>query len=282
MAHYGAGLYGAGVYGAESTLTLTELTEAWPSRVRILASGLAEGQVVTVSRTTPSSTVRTIVRGAELVEVDDSNLILNDLEQPYGTLLTYYLTIGGELDGVDNDTATITTTLEGGKVALTDAISGDAAEVVVLGWPSKRRERQSSVFAIGGRNIVVSGQRGGWSGTIEVFTETDESKANVLDILDSATSGILQIRQSGTYDGVDSYFSVLVDEEQRYSQDGSDERRIISLDSVETTAWASALPSADLFDLDDIATVYFGLTLDDLEDDYPGTLLDIALGDFSS
>jgi hypothetical protein len=261
---------------------LTELTEAWPSRVRILASGLAEGQVVTVSRTTPSSTVRTIVRGAELVEVDDSNLILNDLEQPYGTLLTYYLTIGGELDGVDNDTATITTTLEGGKVALTDAISGDAAEVVVLGWPSKRRERQSSVFAIGGRNIVVSGQRSGWSGTIEVFTETDESKANVLDMLDSATSGILQIRQSGVYDGVDSYFSVLVDEEQRYSQDGSDERRIISLDSVETTPWASALPSADLFDLDDIATVYFGLTLDDLEDDYPGTLLDIALGDFSA
>jgi hypothetical protein len=282
MAHYGAGLYGAGVYGAESTITLTELTEAWPSRVRILASGLAEGQVVTVSRTTPSSTVRTIVRGAELVEVDDSNLILNDLEQPYGTLLTYYLTIGGELDGVDNDTATITTTLEGGKVALTDAISGEAAEVVVLGWPSKRRERQSSVFAIGGRNIVVSGQRSGWSGTIEVFTETDESKANVLDMLDSATSGILQIRQSGVYDGVDSYFSVLVDEEQRYSQDGSDERRIISLDSVETTPWASALPSADLFDLDDIATVYFGLTLDDLEDDYPGTLLDIALGDFSS
>jgi hypothetical protein len=282
MAHYGAGLYGAGVYGAESAITLTELTEAWPSRVRILASGLAEGQVVTVSRTTPSSTVRTIVRGAELVEVDDSNLILNDLEQPYGTLLTYYLTIGGELDGVDNDTATITTTLEGGKVALTDAISGDAAEVVVLGWPSKRRERQSSVFAIGGRNIVVSGQRSGWSGTIEVFTETDESKANVLDMLDSATSGILQIRQSGVYDGVDSYFSVLVDEEQRYSQDGSDERRIISLDSVETTPWASALPSADLFDLDDIATVYFGLTLDDLEDDYPGTLLDIALGDFSS
>jgi hypothetical protein len=282
MAHYGAGLYGAGVYGAESTITLTELTEAWPSRVRILASGLAEGQVVTVSRTTPSSTVRTIVRGAELVEVDDSNLILNDLEQPYGTLLTYYLTIGGELDGVDNDTATITTTLEGGKVALTDAISGDAAEVVVLGWPSKRRERQSSVFAIGGRNIVVSGQRSGWSGTIEVFTETDESKANVLDMLDSATSGILQIRQSGVYDGVDSYFSVLVDEEQRYSQDGSDERRIISLDSVETTPWASALPSADLFDLDDIATVYFGLTLDDLEDDYPGTLLDIALGDFSA
>jgi hypothetical protein len=282
MAHYGAGLYGAGVYGAESAITLTELTEAWPSRVRILASGLAEGQVVTVSRTTPSSTVRTIVRGAELVEVDDSNLILNDLEQPYGTVLTYYLTIGGELDGVDNDTATITTTLEGGKVALTDAISGDAAEVVVLGWPSKRRERQSSVFAIGGRNIVVSGQRGGWSGTIEVFTETDESNASVLEMLDSATSGILQIRQSGTYAGVDSYFSVLVDEELRYSQDGSDERRIISLDSVETTAWASALPSADLFDLDDIATVYFGLTLDDLEDDYPGTLLDIALGDFSS
>jgi hypothetical protein len=282
MATYGAGLYGAGIYSGGSELTLTELTEAWPSRVRILVTGLSEGQVVTVSRTTPDSTVRTPVRGAHLVDVTDSNMIFHDLEQPFGVLLTYYLTIGGELDGVDNDSATITTTLSGGKVALTDAISGEAAEVVVLEWPSKRRERQSTVYQIGGRNVVVSGQRGGWSGTIGLYTETDESKANVLDMLDSATSGILQIRQSGTYDGVDSYFSVLVDEEQRYSQDGSDERRIISLDSVETTTWAATLSGADLFNLDDIATVYDGLTLDDIEDDYPGTLLDIALGDFSS
>jgi hypothetical protein len=130
MATYGAGLYGAGIYSGGSELTLTELTEAWPSRVRILVTGLSEGQVVTVSRTTPDSTVRTPVRGAHLVDVTDSNMIFHDLEQPFGVLLTYYLTIGGELDGVDNDSATITTTLSGGH-GVPDR------------WPQHRRVRSA-------------------------------------------------------------------------------------------------------------------------------------------
>jgi hypothetical protein len=208
------------------------------------------------------------------VTVTADTLSKVDDEAPFGVLLTYILTV----DGVDVASATTTLTLAGGKVALSDAISGDSAEVVVLAWPSKRRERNSSVYAVGGRNIVVSGQRGGFSGTIDLFTETDDSKNNVLDLLQNATSGIIQIRQAGPYDGVDCYVSVLSDDEQRYSQDGSDERRIVSLDVVETGAWAPTLESPG-FTLDDIKAAYVGLTYADLAAAY-STLTDIALGSF--
>jgi hypothetical protein len=195
------------------------------------------------------------------VTVTADTLSKVDDEAPFGVLLTYILTV----DGVDVASATTTLTLAG-------------AEVVVLAWPSKRRERNSSVYAVGGRNIVVSGQRGGFSGTIDLFTETDDSKNNVLDLLQNATSGIIQIRQAGPYDGVDCYVSVLSDDEQRYSQDGSDERRIVSLDVVETGAWAPTLESPG-FTLDDIKAAYVGLTYADLAAAY-STLTDIALGSF--
>jgi hypothetical protein len=230
--------------------------------------------VVTISRTPAGSTVRTNVRGAdERVAIGDTLLVV-DTEQPFGVELTYRLSI----DETDADLETVTTTLAGGKVVLSDAVSGDAVEVVVLSWPSKRRDRPGSVFAVGGRNIVVSGQRGGFSGTIELFTETDESKNAVLNLLDSATAGILQIRQAGPYDGVDSYFYVQSDDEVRYSQDGSDERRTIALDVIETRPWAPTL-GGGVFDLGDIAAAYTGETLADLAADY-ATLLLIAMGSF--
>jgi hypothetical protein len=203
--------------------------------------------------------------------------VATDAEQPFGVLLTYYLTI----DGFDNDTATITTNLSGGKVALTDAISGDSAEVVVLSWPSKKRTRKSSVFEVGGRNVVVSGHRSGFSGTIELFAETTDSVNGILDLIENATSSILQIRQSGTYDGFDSYISVLSDDEVRYSQDGSDERRILALEVVEVERWADVLGSSSEFDLADIYAAF--PPPDDLADlaSAYATLLDISLGNFS-
>jgi hypothetical protein len=204
-------------------------------------------------------------------------LVRADAEAPFGVELTYYLTV----DGQDLDTVVYTYTLAGGKVALSDAISGDAAEVVILAWPGKRRERASSVFAVAGRNIVVSGQRGGFSGTLDVFTETDDAKLNLLDLLQNATSGVLQIRsdRSLTSEGVDAYFSVLADDENRWSLDGSDERRIVSLDVVETEPWAPTLDSST-FTYADVAAFYTGDTYADLAADF-ATYLDVALGDFS-
>jgi len=255
-------------------LSLT-LLSTWPQSVQVTAGGLTAGQVVTINRTPAGSTTAVTMRGADAVTMTTDTLTKVDAEAPFGTALTYRLIV----DGVTTAIAITTLTLTGGKVALTDAISGDAAEVVVLAWPEKKWERASSVFAVGGRNIVVSGQAAGFTGTIDLFTETNDAKHNVFELFQSATSGIVQIRQDGTYDGVDAYISALSFSEQRYSQDGSDERRILSLDVVETGAWAPTLESPG-FTLDDIKAAYVGMTYTDLAAAY-GTLLDLALGDFS-
>jgi hypothetical protein len=204
-----------------------------------------------------------------------SLLLTIDNEAPFGVPLTYSLTV----DGVVTSTATVTLTLVGGKVALTDAISGESAEVVVLAWPERTWTRNSTVFAVNGRNVVVTGQNSGFTGTIELFTETNDSRNSVLDLLSNATSGIVQIRQDGSYDGVDAYISPLSVVDRRWSQDGSDERRIISVDVVQTGAWGSTL-AASAFDLGDIADFYTGETLADFAGDY-ATLLAAALGSYS-
>jgi len=246
----------------------------YPNRVLVSVVGLEVGQLVTITRTPAGSTTRTTIRGADAITATGSTLVLVDAEVPFGVQLTYYLTV----DQLDVASATTTVSLTG--VALSDAISGDAAQVVILAWPEKRTERTASVFAVGGRNIVVSGQIGGFSSTIDLFTETDDSKNNVLELLTSATSGILQLRsdQSTTSDGVDCYIVATAWGEQRYSQDGSDERRIISLDVVSTTPWGPTLESST-YTLQDIADAYAGSALADLAADYT-TLLDLALGTF--
>lgn len=249
----------------------------YPNRVLVSVTGLTVGQLVSVTRTTAGSTTRTPVRGADAITATSDTLVIIDAEAPFGVLLTYILTV----DQLDSG-APATVTLSLTKAALSDAISGDGAEVVVLAWPEKRTERNSSVFSVGGRNIVVSGQVGGFSSTIDVFVETDASKNNVLNLLRNATSGILQLRsdQSVTSDGVDCFIVAQSWSEQRYSQDGSDERRIISMDVVETTPWAPTLQSST-FTLADIAASYPTGTLQDIADDY-STLLELALGDFST
>lgn len=274
MAHYGSGIYGLGVYGAESALTGT-VQDTYPERVLLSATNLVDDQVVSITRRVAGSTIRTPVRGGDEIDGAVATLVRADAEAPMGVELTYTLTI----DGVDNDTVVVTLTLPGGRVALSDAISGESAEVTILEWPEKRRSRNSSVYAVGGRNIVVAGQRGGFEGSIELFTETIDNFNNLIELLDTATSGILQLRQPGPYDGVDCYISVLADTETRWSSDGTDDRRIVSLDVVEVGPWAPGLESST-FTLQDIANTYTGLTLLDLAADFT-TLLELAQGDFN-
>jgi hypothetical protein len=277
---YGTGVYGAGVYGAGAGpgglgLTLT-LQAVYPNRVLVAATGLTVDDLVTVSRVPAGSTQRTAVRGMNQVTMTTTTLVKADAEAPFGVPLTYYLTI----NGTDTDNATITLSLD--KVALSDAINGNAAEVVILAWPEKRRDRASTVYPVGGRNIVVVGQQGGFSGSIDLFVETDAAKNNVLSTIQNATSGTLQLRADNatTSDGVDCYISILSASENRYSQDGSDERRILSLDVAESTPWGPALESPT-FTLADIANAYPSPNdLNDIASDFT-TLLDIALGDFS-
>jgi hypothetical protein len=273
---YGSGIYGAGIYGVGALgLSLTTQT-VYPNRVLVAVTGLTVGQIMTVARYPAGSTTSTAVRGLSDVEATTDAYIKADAEGPFGVLLTYVLVVD------DLDSVSATTTLSLDRVALTDAISGDGVEVVIMAWPDKRTERAASVYPVGGRNIVVSGQAGGFSAGIDLFVETDTSKNNVLTLLRNATSGIIQIRsdQSITSDGVDCYVVPTAWTETRYSQDGTDERRVITLDAVESTPWGPSLESST-FDLQDIADAYPGLTMLDIAADYPGTLLDIALGDYS-
>jgi hypothetical protein len=275
MGVFGGGVFGAGIFGGLTSLSLVVQT-IYPDRVLLTVTGLVDGQVYSITRRVAGSTERVPVRGASEVVVTSDAAVKVDAEAPYGEELTYTLTV----DGVDLESELITLTLSGGHVALSDAISGNAAEVVIYAWPEKRRERASSVFAVGGRNIVVSGQRGGFSGQIDSFVETDDSKNQVLNLLQNATSGIIQIRRPAPiYDGVDCYVSVQSDAEVRWSADGSDPRRIISLDVVETRPWAPALESST-FTYQDVADFYTGLTYADWSADY-ATYLDAAVGDYS-
>lgn len=170
-------------------------------------------------------------------------------------------------------------TLDGGKVALSDGVGGDSAEVTILAWPEKSYDRRASKFKVGGRNVVVSGDLGQFEGEIELFTLTTSQSDNLTALLESATQGIIQVRQPGNYDGVDSYIAVTGATQRRFSQDGTDERRVWSLQVAETNAWASSL-EASSYTLQDIADAYDGLTLQDLADDF-STLLEIAQADWS-
>lgn len=259
--------------GVTPTITAT-LQATYPPRILITVTNLTPGQTVSVERTAVGDSTRAKVRQADEVTVTDPSLVLLDAEEPLGVALTYHLIINGaEVASVGPITATIS------KAALSDAISGSAAEIVILAWPDKSRDSSASVFKVGGRNIVVSGSRGQFTSEVTIFTETELARQSLLALLDSATQNILLLRQPGGYYGVDAYLSVLSDTESRFSQDGSDERRTWKLDVAEVGPWAVSLP-VQTFTLQDIADTYVGLTLADLANDY-ATLLEVAIADWT-
>src|SRR5512137_1444468 len=251
--------------GTGPQIAATEL-DFWPSRILVSATLLGVGDLVTVYRVVGST--RTPIRGADAVTMTDSSLVVVDAEQPFGTPVTYALNVGG------TDVASTTPTahtLVGGKVALSDAIGGDAAEVVVLAWPDRTRTRVATTFVAGGRNIVVGGPLPPPAGPVELYTETDAARVNLVALLEGATSGVLLVRQPGGYAGVDSYQAFISAREVRWSQDGNDPRRRWQLELVEVQAWPAEFLARG-YTLADIAAAYAGQTLADLAGDFP-TLL---------
>ncbi len=242
--------------------------DVWPPRNLITVSGLTGSETVQVYRVVAGS--RTLLRSGYDMGGDTAFLVL-DAELPFGVPVSYV----AKVDATEYPAAGGTYVLAGGKVALTDAITGTAAEVVITAWPAKRYERDASSFrASNGRTIVVSGPPGQYTSTIELFVETTSSVSNLKALLDNATGNIIQIRQPGGYDGVDSYVSVLQYEERRWSQDGSDQRRLFSLQVAEVDAWDFSLVARG-YTYQDLADVYTGLTYADLAVDY-GTYLTLA------
>ncbi|HYH31095.1 MAG TPA: hypothetical protein VD903_11970 [Pseudonocardia sp.] len=271
-----AALSSAVVIGLSPAAALTvDEQDVWPPRNLITLSGLDVGDDVELYRVVGGE--RTLVRAGAVEDHDATAFLRVDAELPFGVPVQYLAVVNGE---DEYTSAAVTYQLPGGKVALTDAVTGLAAEVVIGAWPSRRRERQADRFNVGGRTVIVSGDVGGFTGQLELILETWAGVEQVLATVAGATEGVLQLRQPGGYNGVDCYVSVTAVDEQRWSQDGTDDRRRIVLDVTEVEAWAPELEATG-FTLQDIADAYDGQTLQDIADDY-ATLLALAQGEFGS
>jgi hypothetical protein len=269
---YGSGLYGAGFY---ATPVSAVAQDVWPPRVLVTVIGLIGYSATNVTIYREVGGVRTLIRGGEGVDPAGQDVVLRvDAELPFGVPVRYVAVITSATGSFEVTSVPITVTIE--KVAVSDAISGAAAQVVIVAWPDKSHGRQSSTYQVGGRTVVVSGQRSGFTGSIDLVIESDSARENFEALLDGATSGVLQIRQQGGYGGVDSYVAVRGDSETRWSQDGSDQRRRWTLDVVEVESWPLSLAPAE-FSLEDLADALPGETMLSYDTETPGTtLLDIA------
>lgn len=251
--------------------------DTYPPRNVVSVTGIIPGDFVTVERRVGND--YTTLRGADQAQSPDYSFLVTDSEFPFGVPVSYRATVESLYVGASLATDSDTYELTGGKVALSDAITGNAAEVVITAWPTRTRTRQASTFIVNGRNVVVAGPLGQGTSEVEVYTETDTARDNLLELLETATAGVIQIRQAGPYSGVDCYVAVLAVDENRWSQDGTDQRRTWTLSVTEVEPWSDAYETRGTT-LQDIGDAYFGLTLADLGGDY-GSLLDLAQGDFS-
>jgi hypothetical protein len=238
----------------------------YPPRALLSVTELAVGDSVQLYRSV--SGVRTAVRAGSSSSVTDPSFLRVDAELPFGVPVTHIAVV----NGLEYAATAVTYTLTGGKVALSDAVGGRSAEVVIFAWPERTYDRAASRFRVGGRNVVVSGDLVGSQDDVSLYLETTSSVDNVMALLRAATQGVIQVRQPGGYDGVDTYWSVLSVAIRRWSQDGSDQRRILVMEVVEVESWAPTLQAA-AYTYADLEAAYTGLTYADLEADYAAYLL---------
>jgi hypothetical protein len=185
------------------------------------------------------------------------------------------------VDNADVASATpVTVTLPGGKVVVSDAITGLAVETVITAWPDRVHDRPGTQYKVGGRTVIVSSPRGSGTEQVEFLTETESARQAMNDLLDTATSNIILVRQPGGYPGVDGFYAVTSDTESRVAQDGKLERRLWTMDLIGSDTWAPALEATATNTYQQVADAYDGLTYADLQGDF-GTYLEIATFDWS-
>lgn len=263
------------VVGVRQKAVLTAVAQdSYPPRVLVTLNGIAAGDAVAVYRVVGNQ--RTALRAGSGTATDSAFLVI-DAELPFGVPVHYEADVNNVVSYATTD---VTYTLPGGKNAVTDAVSGLAAEVVIQDWPSVRRERRSSVFKTrDGRNVVVSGSLGQFTSTLVLYTETTASAANLESVLEDATEGVIQIRQGTGATDIDSYLAVLAVERERFDPtDGLNQRRLWSLDVAETESWSPALAAAG-YTYGNLKTSYTGLTYANLLADYP-TYLAVRQGEY--
>lgn len=248
--------------------------DVYPPRVALAVTGMTLGDQMEIMRVVGGT--RTAVRGGTSASVDDTAWAVIDAELPFGVPVTYVVVI----NGADADDAGPTSyTLPGGKVVLSDAITGLSAEVVIMAAGDRARTRDSARYRAGGRNIMVSRPPAGPEGSYELFLDTTVAFEQTIELLNAATGAVVQLRQPGGYDGVDAYLAVDKNTETRWSQDGSDPRRLLTIEYAEVEAWAPDLPALG-FTYGDVETFYTGLIYADAEGDF-STYLEAILADYS-
>jgi hypothetical protein len=248
--------------------------DTWPPRNQVAVTGLTIGDSVTVYRVVAG--VRTELRGA-VDAVDETAMVVLDAELPFGVPVSYVAVVQG---AAEYTSAAVTYELTGGKIALTDAITGAAAEVVIGAEGDRTNGRQSARLKVAGRNVVVNGPAGQDQGSYELFVATTSSYDNLMSLLATATDGVVQIRGPGGYDGIDGYLAVDAWTTRRWLQDGRKEARLVTIEWAEVDPWALTLVARG-FTLADLAAAYPPpATLQDLGAAY-GTFLDLAQADLS-
>lgn len=260
-------------FSVETLITLIA-QDVWPTRVLVSVTGILPGDPVAIYRVVGGE--RTLIQGGQTDAATDVAFLRVDAQLPFGIPVAYL----AEINGGETTTSTTTYTLVGGNVAVTDAITGLGAEVLIGAWPEKVYDPQATVFRAGGRNIVVSGGGlGQFESDVEIPTLTTAAAEQLRLVFDQATQGIVQVRQPGGYDDVDCYVAITAYRSRRWSQEGQDQKRLHIVHLVEADGWAAALQASG-FTYQDVADTYAGLTYADLAADFP-TYLALAQGDFS-
>lgn len=221
-----------------------------PPRVLVSVTGLTLGDGVQVYRVVNDD--RTPIRGGYSEAVTDTAFVRVDAEMPFGVPVSYVVSVNE-----NEEYATASDVYTVGAPVVSDAITGLAAFPMIYEWPSLDAPRESTVLQPGGRNVAVLGPVPQPRSQVTFRTATAEEKADLAEVLRNATNGIVQIRQPGGYDDIDSYQAVLNVSPQRATRRGLNPVRYWPVDVVEVDGWASEL-EAKGFTLQDIANAYTG------------------------
>jgi len=247
--------------------------DVWPPRVQVVLTGLTVGDTVDVYRVVAGQ--RTLVRASHVDAVTDTALVITDAELPFGVPVAYVAVV----EAAEYTSATATYELPGGKLALTDAITGSAAEVVIGAAGDMTNGRDSFRARVGGRNLAVTGDPGQDEGSYELFVANTTAYDQLIFLLEQATEAIVQLRGPGGYDGIDAYLMVDGWTTRRWLQDGRKQERLVTIEFAECDGWPAAL-AARGFTYQQLADAYTPGTYLDLAGDYP-TYLDLAQADLA-
>jgi hypothetical protein len=274
MGSYGDGLYGASLYGGSAIATSVQ--PVFPPRVLITLAGLIADDISTITIYRQIGTDRFPLRGAiNLNTVAVDTIVRVDGEQPFGVAYNYVAVLADSLGTISEAYSDPLTVTLGARYVISDAITATGAMVAAETWPDHKSTRDSTTFNVGGRAVVVSGPRMAPASTLRLRTDTADDGDAMDALLDTATSGVVLVREEFNLAGFAAYLAILTDSDDRQWWSPV---RWWTLDVQETESWPANLEARG-FTLGDINTAYLAGSLNDIRNDF-ATLLLIAQANF--